>query len=233
MVMLSKRHAMIIAVSAAMVIAAVGIATAYKYTSTPEIQGSANLAAVIENFIKENRKVTFESATKTAEASRADTIVIDGRFTVMQGYLVYAFRVVDPVNGELYSMIIDAGNGSVLYTSEPVTFRSSKYSNANIAISMSTAASNAVKEVADATVESGRLIIDKEGNATYTFIVRDGEGKFYKIRVSAVDGSIIEVVETRAKYWQGYWHGHEGYGYGHGHGHGHEYSYGLKHEWKR
>lgn len=50
-------------VTAAAIFAVVGIASAHKYSSTPEIQGSVNLAAVIEN-LKEDRKVTFESASK-------------------------------------------------------------------------------------------------------------------------------------------------------------------------
>ncbi|GBC73545.1 hypothetical protein HRbin04_00948 [archaeon HR04] len=227
----NKKYAIVAVVAASAVIVAtigLGIAVAHKYASTSQIQGSANLAAVIEQFIKENRKVTFESASKVVEASRAGTILTDGRFTVMQGYLVYVFRVIDRANGELYTMVIDAGNGSVLYTSEPVTFRSTRYADANIAVSMSSAASNAVKEVANATVESGRLRIGSDGNALYTFIVRDGEGKLYKISVSAGDGNIMDVVEVDSKKdskkdWKGYWYGHDGY---------HGYDYGYKHKWK-
>jgi uncharacterized membrane protein YkoI len=223
-----RRYGIIAAIVAAAIVATIGVVSAYKYYSTPEIQGSANLAAVIENFIKENRKVTFESASKTVEAGNVGVIVTEGRFTVMQGYLVYAFRVVDLERGESYKMIVDAGNGSVLYTSEPVIFRSSKYAYANIAVKISDAATNAVKEVVNGTVESGKLIIDKNnGSAFYTFMIKDGEGKFYMVRVDAKDGSVIDVVETgNSKGWyKEYWHDHYYYGYGH------EYGYGYKHGW--
>ncbi|MCS6768181.1 MAG: hypothetical protein NZ517_05530 [Candidatus Nitrosocaldus sp.] len=49
--------------------------------------------------------------------------------------LVYTFRTLDIAKDVRYNVIIDAGNGSVLYTSEPVTFRS-KYADAEIAVSM-------------------------------------------------------------------------------------------------
>lgn len=52
-----SKYYIIIAIAAAAIVATVGIASAQRYTSNPQIHGSANLAAVIENFIKENRKV--------------------------------------------------------------------------------------------------------------------------------------------------------------------------------
>lgn len=223
--MMRSKYTIIALGAAAMIAVTVGIASANKYSSAPEIQGSADLAAVIENFIKENRKVSFESASKVAEASSTNVIVIDGRFTVMQGYLVYTFRVLDLERDEAYSMVIDAGNGSVLYTSEPRTFRSSNYENASIAVSMSSAAASATKEVTgNATVELGKLRIDSSGDARYNFIV-SSEGVLYRVGVDAKDGSILDVVELGSS--KGWYYGHLHRGYNDG-----WKERGWKYEWR-
>lgn len=92
---------------------------------------------------------------------------------------------------------------------------------------MSSTASNAVKEVANAIVESCMLMIGSNGNALYTFIARDGEGKLYRISVGAGDGNIMDVVkvDSTKDWYKGYWYGHDGY-------HGYGYGYGYKHGWK-
>lgn len=214
MIRMRKGYITALLIAAVAVTVTVGVASADRYFPAPEIQGSANLAEVVENFIKENRKISFESAAKTAESSSTDAIVADGRFGVVQGYLVYTFRVIDIGKGESYMMIVDAGNGSVLYTSEPKIFKSARYENANIAVSMSSASTNAVKEVTNGTVESGRLRVDRDGNAVYTFIVKNSEGKLYRVNVDASNGNVMDVVELgSSKGW------HDGYGYGQGYAH--------------
>jgi hypothetical protein len=44
--------------------------------------------------------------------------VLGGHIGVAQGYLVYTFFVVNPENQTRYKVIVDPGNGHVLYTSQ-------------------------------------------------------------------------------------------------------------------
>ncbi|MDE1843647.1 MAG: PepSY domain-containing protein [Thaumarchaeota archaeon] len=78
----------------------------------PQIQGSINL----EQTIMSNVKVSFSTASDTA-ASAVSGKVIDGSLTVMQGYIVYSFKVIDDKN-MVYSVIVDPSTGSVLYQSQ-------------------------------------------------------------------------------------------------------------------
>lgn len=78
----------------------------------PQIQGSINLQ---QNLLS-NVQTKFSDAASTAQSSVTNGRVIGGSLTVMQGYLVYAFKVIDDKN-LAYSVIIDPANGKVLYTS--------------------------------------------------------------------------------------------------------------------
>jgi uncharacterized membrane protein YkoI len=78
----------------------------------PQIQGSINLQ---QNLLS-NVQTKFSDAASTAQSSVPNGRVIGGSLTVMQGYLVYAFKVIDDKN-LAYSVIIDPANGKVLYTS--------------------------------------------------------------------------------------------------------------------
>lgn len=177
---------------------------AVKYNINVNITGSANLAKAIEDFIKENRNVSFMDAAKSVEDSVGNGIVVNGRFSVVQGYLAYVFDVIDPVDNTRQRMIVDVGNGSILYSSDPIAFKSSKYSNLDI-ISISEAAEIASKEVNNGTVDSGSLKY-YSSNPVYSFLVRDADGKMYRVNVDASDGSVINVVELVGKYGK--------YGYG-------------------
>lgn len=101
------------------VAATIGLSAAYadssqtnQTTQPPQIQGSINL----EQNILSNVQTKFSAAADTAQSAVANGTVIGGRLTVMQGYVVYAFNVVDNKN-MAYSVIIDPANGKVLYTS--------------------------------------------------------------------------------------------------------------------
>lgn len=117
----SKMLAMILGVA---VIATVGASFAYAQTagttqgqntqdnSTPQIQGSVNLQQMLLSSVK----TQFSDAANTAAAAVTKGQVIGGSLNVVQGSVVYNFKVIDGIN--IYSVIVDAGNGQVLYTSQ-------------------------------------------------------------------------------------------------------------------
>jgi uncharacterized membrane protein YkoI len=90
----------------------------------PQINGSVTVANETSNFINENVKVSFVAAAQTAQAQVANGTVVGGHLAVVQGYLVYTFFVADTDNQTGHLVIVDAGNGDVLYTSEGGPFGS-------------------------------------------------------------------------------------------------------------
>ena len=55
---------------------------------------------------------------QTAQDQIANGTVLGGHIGVTQGYLTYTYFVVNTTNNTANKVIIDAGNGQVLYTSE-------------------------------------------------------------------------------------------------------------------
>lgn len=114
------------AVSAILVAASIAQATAQQEQQKmmragegmPKINGSVSVANEASNFINENVKVSFSTAAETAQGQAADGKVLGGHLGVVQGYLVYTFFVANTANQTGYLTVVDAGNGSVLYTSE-------------------------------------------------------------------------------------------------------------------
>ena len=84
----------------------------------PQINGSVSLANEASNFINENVKVSFVAAAQTAQGQVTNGTVLGGHIGIMQGYLVYTFFAVDAANQTGHLVVVDAGNGDVLYTSE-------------------------------------------------------------------------------------------------------------------
>lgn len=84
----------------------------------PNINGSVNVRDGIKNFFAENAKTPFVTAAQTAQDQITNGAVLGGHIGVTQGYLTYTYFVVDPANDGAYKVIIDAGNGQVLYASE-------------------------------------------------------------------------------------------------------------------
>ncbi|AFU59414.1 hypothetical protein Ngar_c24920 [Candidatus Nitrososphaera gargensis Ga9.2] len=84
----------------------------------PEINGSVSVANETMDFIRENVGVSFVAAAETAQGHVTDGAVLGGHLGVVQGYLVYKFLVANTANQTGYLVIVDAGNGDVLYTSE-------------------------------------------------------------------------------------------------------------------
>src|SRR5689334_13801290 len=104
------------------VFATVGVSLAYaqtagstgtnSQTTPPQIQGSVNLKQMLLSSIQ----TKFTDAANTAAGAVTNGQVIGGNLAVIQGSVVYNFKVFDGTN--IYSVIVDAGNGKVLNTSQ-------------------------------------------------------------------------------------------------------------------
>jgi uncharacterized membrane protein YkoI len=90
----------------------------------PQINGSVSLANETNNFINENVKVSFLAAAQTAQEQVTNGTVLGGHLGVLQGYLVYTFFVSDTDNQLGHLVVVDSGNGNVLFTSEGHPFGS-------------------------------------------------------------------------------------------------------------
>jgi uncharacterized membrane protein YkoI len=90
----------------------------------PQINGSVSVVNETSNFIKENVKVSFVAAAQTAQEQVTNGTVVGGHLGVVHGYLVYTFFVADAANQTGRLVIVDAGNGGVLHTSEGRSFSS-------------------------------------------------------------------------------------------------------------
>jgi len=88
----------------------------WKHHSLPEISGSLAAGETIQENI-EMEKIHFSVATAVAENAVTDGQAIKGKLGAVQGFLVYKFGVVDS-DGLFHKVIVDAGNGFTLYTSE-------------------------------------------------------------------------------------------------------------------
>jgi uncharacterized membrane protein YkoI len=86
--------------------------------TTNDLNGSVNIVDDISNYLKESTKIPFTTATETAQQQITNGTVLGGHLGVTRGYLTYAYLVVNPIDETLHKVIIDAGNGQVLGTSE-------------------------------------------------------------------------------------------------------------------
>src|ERR671916_1542412 len=89
-----------------------------RYGEIPKINGSVNVRDGIKDFFAENVKTSFIMGAQTAQDQIANGTVLGGHIGVTQGYLTYTYFVVNTTNNTANKVIIDAGNGQVLYTSE-------------------------------------------------------------------------------------------------------------------
>ena len=90
----------------------------YRYGEIPKINGSVNVRDGIKDFFAENAKTPFITGAQTAQDQIANGTVLGGQIGVTQGYLTYTYFVMNPTNGTAHKVIVDAGNGQVLHTSE-------------------------------------------------------------------------------------------------------------------
>lgn len=88
---------------------------------SPKINGSINVMEKVHAAIENDLKISFVQAADIAsKQSNNNTILVGGHLGVDQGYLVYKFFAISPVNHTGYKTIVDAGNGSVLYKSDGI-----------------------------------------------------------------------------------------------------------------
>ncbi|MGH9979764.1 MAG: PepSY domain-containing protein [Nitrososphaeraceae archaeon] len=90
----------------------------------PTINGSVSISDNVVNFLKENTKIPFIAAAETAQQRITNGTVLGGHLGVTQGYLAYTYLVVNPSDKTINKVIIDAGNGQVLSTSERISWES-------------------------------------------------------------------------------------------------------------
>ena len=95
-----------------------------QYKTEPTINGSVSIADNIVNFLKENTRIPFIAAAETAQQQITNGTVLGGHLGVTQGYLAYTFLVANPSDKTIHQVIIDAGNGQVLSTSEGTSLES-------------------------------------------------------------------------------------------------------------
>jgi len=88
----------------------------WKQHDMPEISGSLIASDSMQENI-EMGKIHFSVATAVAENAVTDGQAIKGKLGAVQGFLVYKFGIVDS-DGLFHKVIVDAGNGFTLYTSE-------------------------------------------------------------------------------------------------------------------
>ncbi|AIC16970.1 PepSY domain-containing protein [Nitrososphaera viennensis] len=108
-----------VAVAAVLITAlAAGTAFAQEQNKTaPSIKGSVDVKGTVQNYIKDNLKVSFTAAADTAAAQVANGTIVSGNLGVVQGYLAYKFFVVNADTQVGHIVVVDAGNGQVLHTS--------------------------------------------------------------------------------------------------------------------
>jgi hypothetical protein len=85
--------------------------------TAPNINGSVSIQNAINDFVKNNVKVTFTDAANTAKGQVPNGVVVGGRLSDVQGFLAYTFSVANYDAGTMKIVIVDSGNSQVLYTS--------------------------------------------------------------------------------------------------------------------
>ena len=84
---------------------------------TPPLNGSVSVQQQANQFIQDNVRVPFATALQTAQSEVGNGTAISGHLGVVQGYLVYTFKLANFDAQTSRIVIVDAGNGSILYTS--------------------------------------------------------------------------------------------------------------------
>jgi uncharacterized membrane protein YkoI len=83
----------------------------------PILNGSISIQQQANQFIQDNVRVPFATALETAQAQVGNGTAISGHLGVVQGYLVYTFKLANFDAQTSRIVIVDEGNGAVLYTS--------------------------------------------------------------------------------------------------------------------
>ena len=83
----------------------------------PQLNGSVNVQQQTNQFLRDSVQVPFATALQTAQSEVGNGTAISGHLGIVQGYLVYTFKLANFDAQTSRIVIVDAGNGSVLYTS--------------------------------------------------------------------------------------------------------------------
>ena len=83
----------------------------------PTLNGSVSVQQQANQFIQDNVRVPFATALETAQAQVGNGTAISGHLGVVQGYLVYTFKLANFDAQTSRIVVVDAGNGAALYTS--------------------------------------------------------------------------------------------------------------------
>src|SRR5215208_674466 len=75
-----------------------------EYDTIPKINGSVSVNDKIRSFLEENTKIPFLSAAETAQKQIANGTVIGGNLGVTQGYLTYAYIIVDQAKETIHKL---------------------------------------------------------------------------------------------------------------------------------
>lgn len=96
----------------------------------PQIKGTIDLrnstAGNNTSTIK-NASVPFITAAQSAQSAIANGKIIRGHIGITQGFLTYKFAISNPANNTISHVIVDAGNGKVLYTSPGIPLNSTQF----------------------------------------------------------------------------------------------------------
>ena len=93
----------------------------------PKINGTINLKNNTNNISSGNTTIPFLTAAQSAQSAIANGKIIGGNTGITQGYLTYNFAISNPTNNTISKVIVDAGNGKVLYTSPGISFNSTQF----------------------------------------------------------------------------------------------------------
>lgn len=89
----------------------------------PAIAGSVNVKQTMKDYVDKNTNTSFSNAASIAQKEVTNGSVVSGHIGIEQGFLVYTFCVLDTASETSYFVIVDAGNGKVLYKSEGIDFK--------------------------------------------------------------------------------------------------------------
>ena len=93
----------------------------------PQINGTLNLKNNTNSISIKNMSIPFLTAAQSAQNAIINGTIINGHIGITQGYLTYNFAVTNPTNNTLSNVIVDAGNGKVLYTSPGISINSTQF----------------------------------------------------------------------------------------------------------
>jgi hypothetical protein len=93
----------------------------------PQINGTLNLKNNTNSISIKNMSIPFLTAAQSAQNAILNGKIIGGHIGITQGFLTYNFAVSNPTNNTISKVIVDAGNGKILYTSPGMSLNSTQF----------------------------------------------------------------------------------------------------------